>query len=100
MFDFEKLLVYSKAKACNLIIYKFILNCKLDISIKNQLRRCSLSIVLNIAEGSGRNPKADKRNFFVILTTEMYQSFYSSAEELSKMLFAMIQKLEKPMELR
>jgi four helix bundle protein len=58
-----------------------------------------------------------KRNFFVIsrgsvfetvavldilknegtLTTEVYQSFYSSAEELSKMLFAMIQKVENTM---
>jgi len=114
MFDFEKLEVYTKAKTFNLHIQKFLQAGTLDNTTRNQLRRACLSIPLNIAEGSGRKTKADKRNFFVIargsvfecvaicdllkdegaLKSEDYQSFYSLAEELSKMLYAMIQKLE------
>ena len=34
--------------------------------IKDQLSRASLSIVLNIAEGSGKPTQADKRRFYAI----------------------------------
>jgi four helix bundle protein len=70
--------------------------------------------VLNIAEGTGRFSKADKRNFYVIARSSIFecvaifdvlkdekvlpelqfQHFYEQAEELSKMLFAMIKQLE------
>jgi four helix bundle protein len=69
--------------------------------------------MLNIAEGSSRFSKADRRNFFVIargsafecvaifdflqdeklLDKEMYDQYYRQTEELSKMLFAMIKNL-------
>jgi four helix bundle protein len=114
MFDFEKLEVYSKAKSFNLRLQKYIQHIHLDAVIKTQLRRASLSIVLNIAEGSGRRTKPDKRNFLVIargstfecvaifdllkdgacMKTEDYEGFYAQCEELSKMLYAMIQKME------
>ncbi|HEX8546351.1 MAG TPA: four helix bundle protein [Cytophagaceae bacterium] len=113
MFDFEKLDVYSKAKIFNIEIYRLLLKAKLDAAARNQLRRASLSIALNIAEGSGRNSKPDKRNFMVIargsvfecvaildilkdeqtIIVEDFKHFYLLAEELSKMLYAMIQKL-------
>jgi len=58
MFDFENLEVYKKAKAFNAIVGKMILtDLSLDGTTKNQLRRASLSIVLNIAEGSSRFSK-------------------------------------------
>lgn len=66
MFDFERLTVYSKAKSYNFEVSKLLKVNAFDHAIKNQLRRSSLSIVLNIAEGSGRNSRADKRNFFII----------------------------------
>lgn len=114
MFDFEKLEFYSKAKTFNLSVQKFLLKSNLDNATRNQFRRAALSIPLNIAEGSGRRSKADKRNFMVIargsvfecvaicdiikdegiLNEEGYKNFYIHAEELSKMLYAMIQKLE------
>ncbi len=113
MFDFEKLIIYDKAKLFNSEIRSFINATPLDRTTKDQLRRASFSIVLNIAEGSGRFSKPDRRNFFVIarssafecvaildvlydegtLHQNNFQKFYNSAEEISKILFAMISKL-------
>jgi len=116
MFDFEKLQVYQRAKEYNLELKKEILLLKtLDKISKDQLRWAAMSIVLNIAEGTSRFSNADKRNFYVIsrgsvfecvaindlLTEEKIISkdvnlkYYSKAEEISKMLFAMIKNLEK-----
>jgi len=50
MFDFEKLEVYKKAKTFNSGIRQFINDVKLDPTTKDQLRRASFSIVLNLAE--------------------------------------------------
>jgi four helix bundle protein len=115
MFDFENLEVYKKAKAFNSTVTKTILQIEtLDGVTKNQLRRASLSIVLNIAEGISRFSKADRKNFCVIargsvfecvavfdilkdngqLSIEEFGKLYSLAEEMSKMLFAMIRNLE------
>jgi four helix bundle protein len=111
MFDFEKLEVYKKAKTFNLSIQKFLIAGACDNAIRNQLRRAALSIALNIAEGSGRRTGPDKRNFFVIargsvfesiaildilkdegvLSVDIYTDFYNLGEELSKMLYSMIQ---------
>ena len=64
MFDFEKLDVYKKAKQFNKEVYSFLRNSRtIDSVSKNQLRRASLSIVLNISEGTGRFSKAEKRHF-------------------------------------
>lgn len=114
MFDFEKLEVYKKAKAFNKDVLTLMKNTKsIDVVTKNQLRRASLSIVLNIAEGTSRFSKPDKRNFYVIsrgstfecvaifdvlkdetvLTEEEFTQFYGKADELSRMLFKMIGNL-------
>ena len=114
MFDFEKLDVYQKAKLFNKQVYSFLRNSKtIDTVSKNQLRRASLSIMLNIAEGTGRFSKADKRHFYImtrgsvfecvaifdvmkdetILSEEEFAQFYGKADELSRMLFRMIGNL-------
>ena len=116
MFDFEKLQVYQKAKEFNLEIKKHILSlASLDKSGKDQLRRASMSILLNIAEGTSRFSNADKKNFYVIsrgrvfeciaindlleseniISSETKVKIYHKAEEISKMLYAMIKNLEK-----
>jgi four helix bundle protein len=113
MFDFEKLDVYKRAKLFNSEIRNLIKNTKLDPTTKDQLRRASFSIVLNIAEGTGRFSNADRRKFYVISRSSIFEcvaildvlkderiilesefsTFYVKAEEVSKMLFAMIKNL-------
>jgi four helix bundle protein len=113
MFDFEKLDVYLKARAYNINLHNYLSIVKLDKNTYDQLNRASFSIMLNIAEGSGRFTKPDKRNFYVIargscfecaaifdflkscgsVDNEQYLDFYKQLEELSKMLFALIKGL-------
>jgi four helix bundle protein len=114
MFDFEKLEVYKKAKVFNSGLRTFIRETSLDATTNDQLRRASFSIILNIAEGSGRFSKPDRRNFFVIarssifecvaildvlndeniIDDKLFQIFYDQADELSRIIFAMIRNLE------
>ena len=90
-------------------------NPKIDSYLKNQLRQASISMVINIAEGSGRYTKADKRNFYIIsrgsvyecvslfdiikdenqISTEVFQTFYLKLEEISKMLLGLINSQSK-----
>jgi len=113
MFDFEKLQVYTKAKIFNKEVNIFLLSSKLDRSTNGQLRRASFSIMLNIAEGSGRSTNKDKRHFYVIsrgstfeyvaifdylkeitsITQEQFLKFYKLLDELSRMLYGMIKSL-------
>jgi len=110
MFDFEKLEVYSKAKNFNAFVQGFLGRTGIDKTTQDQLRRASFSIMLNIAEGSGRFTKPDKRNFYVIargsafecaaiidflkdqgnLDHKEFDHFYNLLEEISKMLFGLI----------
>ena len=115
MFDFQKLKVYDKAKSYNKEITNLILKNKFDRTTKDQLRRASFSIMLNIAEGSSRFSNKDRRHFLVIsrgsafecvaileylyendqISKEIYDSFYLKLDEISRMLFSLIKKLEK-----
>ena len=110
MFDFEKFPVYLKSETQYAKMLKVINNSKIDINLKDQLKRASLSIVLNIAEGAGKYSKNDKKNFYVIskgsvnecvailrilkiesnITEDLFQSIYVDLEEIAKMLSALI----------
>ncbi|MCB9222888.1 MAG: four helix bundle protein [Crocinitomicaceae bacterium] len=112
-FEFQKLEVYKKAKFFHEKAKELVANNKLSNYSKDQLSRASFSVVLNIAEGSGRFSKADRRNFFVItrssvfecvaildvlkdekiIKLEEYEEMENYADELSRMLFAMIKNL-------
>jgi len=114
MFDFEKLEVYHKAKQLNIAAADFLRSNKPDKVTHDQLRRASFSIMLNIAEGSGRFTRPDKRNFYVVargsvfecaavfdylrdveeIEEESFQVFYAKLEEISKILYALIRSLE------
>ena len=115
MFDFEKLEVYKKAKLLNSAVRSLIINSNIDKTTANQLSRASLSICLNIAEGSGRFTNPDRKNFYIIsrssafevaavldilkdegvITSKEFSKLYNDLEEISKMVFAMIKKLNK-----
>lgn len=112
MFDFHKLDVYKKARVQHSRIEKLLT--RIDhLNKRDQLLRASLSIQLNLAEGTGRFTRRDKRNFYIISRSSVfecvaildvlidneiikkkeYESFYKEYEEISKMIFAMINKL-------
>ncbi len=113
MFDFEKLEVYSKAKLFNRDVSFFLEHTNISKNKNDQLERAAFSIMLNIAEGSGRFTKPDKKNFYIIargsafecvaifdflsdqkvIDQEMFKKFYSMLEEISKMLYALIKSL-------
>jgi four helix bundle protein len=115
MFDFEKLDVYKKAKTFNSRIRELLKTTKLDTSTNDQLRRAAFSIVLNLAEGSGRFTKSDRRNFYIVARSSIFEciaildvlkdekimqedtfgEFYNQADELSRILFAMIKNLQQ-----
>ena len=73
MFDFQKLLVYQKAKYFHVNCKKLILDNKLDKYVNDQLGRASFSVPLNIAEGSGKFSKAARRNYFTIARASLFE---------------------------
>jgi len=115
MFSYQKLEVYKKAFLFNQTIYGMLKgNSKIPAYVRNQLGRASLSIVLNIAEGCAKFTKRDRRNFYVVargssfecaalieilhaeqeISLEMQISLKGKLEEVSRMLYSMIRKLE------
>jgi four helix bundle protein len=110
MFDFEKLEVYQIAKTLVVDVLKEIYSNKnLDLYIKDQWKRASLSILLNLSEGTGRMTAADKKHFITIARSSVFESvaildvasqlghislkdaqeYYERYEKVSKMLLGM-----------
>jgi len=111
MFDFENLDVYRKAREFRSALFTVLSEkYKIDRVILDQLKRASVSIILNIAEGSGKFSKADKRNFFTAARGSTYEvvaiidilfddgiilekeraELYANLEIVSKMLLGLI----------
>ena len=116
MFDFEKLLVYQKVKSQNTRILKLIYRQKdFDPYLKDQWKRATMSIAINIAEGVGRVGKSEKKYFYSVarssvhecvaiidilrsaelLEEEFLDEAYSGYEEMSKMLLALHRSVGK-----
>jgi len=64
-FSFEKLIVWQKSKDLSIHIYKITSDFPNEekFGLISQLRRCSVSVASNLAEGSGRNLSKDKARF-------------------------------------
>lgn len=113
MFDFQNLAVYKKAKLFHVNCKKIILENKLDRYVVDQLGRASFSIPLNIAEGSGKFSKADRKNYFTTARASLFEcvavldilndegkisaseleTMFIDADELSRILYSMIKNL-------
>ena len=114
MFSYENLDVYKKAYETNQKVYRLLKENKtITAYTKNQLGRASLSIMLNIAEGSAKFSSKDRRNFYITARGSVFEcsslinflcdeneiaanwkeELYSRYEEISKILFTMIKNL-------
>lgn len=76
VFSFEKLISWQKSRELALLIFKTTKQFPKDelFGLTSQIRRCSISISSNLAEGSGRKSFKDKARFTEIA--------YSSSLEL------------------
>jgi four helix bundle protein len=113
MFDFEKLTVYQKATELNILLFKYLYKEKtIDPILRDQLKRATLSVVLNLAEGTGRVSRADKKRFYTIARSSVFECaailevlvscgyldehefemYYLGYEEVSKMLLSLYRK--------
>ncbi|HEV2279858.1 MAG TPA: four helix bundle protein [Acidobacteriaceae bacterium] len=113
--SYKDLTVWQKSFDLSLGIYKLTRDFPGEelYGLTSQLRRASVSIPSNIAEGYGRGSRRDYRNFVAIargsvleLQTQLaiarelgfgrpdaMQRAQAQAEEIGKMLWAMLQKL-------
>jgi four helix bundle protein len=112
-FEFQNLTVYKKAKDFHKQAKAVVAQKNLKYYEKDQLSRASFSVVLNIDEGSGRFSKKDRRNFFVITRSSVFEcvaimdvlkdnhvisheeleKMETMADELSRIFYAMIKNL-------
>jgi four helix bundle protein len=116
MFSYENLDVYKKAYQAHQKVHRLLKeNRTMAPYTKNQLGRASLSIMLNIAEGSAKFSSKDRRNFYVTARGSLFEcsslinflcdekeiaenwkeELCSCYEEISKILFVMIKNLGK-----
>jgi four helix bundle protein len=110
MFDFEKLEVYQMAKTLVVDSLKTIYsNSALDPYIKEQWRRASMAILLNLSDAAARMTVAEKRQSLTLARSAVFecvamlevasqlghiplaeaQAYYERYEAVSKMLLAM-----------
>lgn len=114
MFAFQDLAVYKKSKQFHMECKKIIQNIPYDKMVVDQLNRASLSIILNIAEGSGKFSNADRKKFFIIARASIFEcvaildilhdenkidpSVFKNqlviSDQISRILFTMIQNLK------
>ena len=82
-FSFEKLKAWQKARELVNSVYSVsnLFPSEEKFGMTSQIRRSALSIMANIAEGSGRTSKADQRNFYKI-------AYSSSLETLNWLILA------------
>jgi four helix bundle protein len=117
MFNFEKLDVWRKSVDFADLTYRLTQLFPTDerFGITNQMRRASVSISSNIAEGSSRSSRVDYSRFVELaagslfeavsqahialreahLNDENFQLMHASAEELSRMLSGLKSYLTK-----
>ncbi|MFN0279954.1 MAG: four helix bundle protein [Pyrinomonadaceae bacterium] len=112
---FEDILAWQKSRQAVKQIYKETVkgDFSKDYDLRGQIRRASISIMANIAEGFGRNSDKEFANFLNIahgsayevqshlyialdlnyITQQTFDEIYTTLEEVCRMLYALRQKL-------
>jgi four helix bundle protein len=105
---FEDILAWQKARSLTNSIYKETSDGAFakDYSLRDQIRRAAVSIMLNIAEGFGRKTDREFKQFLVqahgscaevqaalyialdqkYISQQVFQYLYDSADEISRMI--------------
>ena len=113
--SFRDLIVWQKSKHLVLLVYKSLKKFPLDekFSLVSQIRKCSISIPSNIAEGYGRNSTKDYIRFLQISKGSLYELetqieiakdlgyldehetliLLKQSDEIDKILFSIIKRL-------
>jgi four helix bundle protein len=75
MFKFERLEVWKKAVSLyeQVSFLSRTIDQKEQFSLEEQIRRASLSVSTNIAEGTGREGEKESRHFFNIAKGSVYE---------------------------
>lgn len=116
MTDFKKLDVFQKTRLFTLELYSVTKTFSESekFGITSQIRRASISMATNIAEGSGRDSSKEFARFLYvayasacevecllilsndlkIITDEKFKILSANVEEIKKMLFGFIRKLK------
>lgn len=109
---FEDILSWQKSKELNIKISHLFKDCK-NYSFKDQILRCSLSIMNNIAEGFERKSNKEFSNFlfiakgscgelrsmlylaldFCYIKEDEFKNIYNKSVEISKLLSGLIKTL-------
>jgi four helix bundle protein len=114
---FEDIIAWQKARETTREIYIETTNGEFykDFDLRSQIRRASISIMANIAEGFGRRTDKDFSNFlniahasayevqshlYVVLDlayirAERFSVLYSNLDEICRMIYALGQHLRK-----
>jgi four helix bundle protein len=110
--SFEEVISWQKAHKLTLELYKIFRESK-DFGFKDQILRCSVSIMNNIAEGFERRGDRELRNFLSIakgscgelrsmlylardlkyISPELFTSFHQEAVAISRLLSGFIRSL-------
>lgn len=112
---FEDILAWQKARQVTKLIYQETAKGEFfkDFDLRSQIRRASISIMANIAEGFGRRSDKEFANFLNIahgsayevqshlylaldlnyIKTETFTKLYESLNEICRMIYALSNKL-------
>jgi four helix bundle protein len=113
---FEDLICWQKSRILVREIYEITFRssfCK-DFALRDQIRRASLSIMLNIAEGFGRRTHKEFKQFLFIahgsiaevqsclyvasdltyIQNDIFESLYDKCTEISKIISGLIKSLK------
>lgn len=115
--SFEEIKAWQKARVLANAIYHLTAKGEFskDFGLKDQIRRSSVSIMANIAEGYGRRTNYDFASFLTIahgsaaetqshlyfaldqgyLSQDKFTELYTQTDEVSKMVMALAQHLRK-----